>query len=116
MNNYKNEDYSHGLHKIEVTLQMGKYKGTFTTQMGGNCKGGSILQSFCDLEYFEECDILENNCELSFSEDDDGDYWFSCTLTDEDGNKCTDEEEIKYLNNLIVGVNIISFEEDNDEK
>lgn len=112
MEDYKNENYSHGLHTVEITLQMGKYKGTFTTTMGGNCKGGNILESFCDLEDFEEDTIHENNCNLTISEDDDGDYWFSCTLTDESGDKCEYEDEINSLNNLIVGIKIINFEED----
>ncbi len=112
MDNYKNENYSYGWHTIEVTLQMGEYKGTFTTQLGGNCKGGSVLENFCSLEGFEEDGVLENKCNLTISEDDDGDYWFSCTLVDESGDECKYEDEINCLSNLIVGIKIISFEED----
>lgn len=112
MENYENSCRSFGKHTVEITLQSDGYKGTFTTKMGGNCKGGSILECFCDLENFEEDAIVDNNCSLEISQDDDGEYWFNCVLTDSNGEPCAFEEEISCLNNYIVGVNIINFEED----
>lgn len=31
------------LHEIKYTLQRGKYKGWFTTEIGGNCRGSILL-------------------------------------------------------------------------
>ena len=117
MDNYKPECGMMGDHTVEVTLQYGEYKGTFITEMGGNCKGGTILGSFTDLEYFDTDDITENNCSLKISdeEDDEGNYWFQCTLVNEKGDTLEIEEEAEYLNNYIVGVNIIDFEGENND-
>ena len=63
---YENLDnFKHRTHTIEITLQLGEYKGTIKKTIGGNCFGLSVLQAF-DVDDIEEDEkFLENNCKLN---------------------------------------------------
>lgn len=105
MKSYKPEH--RGTHTIRYTLQHGEYKGTFCTEIGGNCKGGALLDS----DVFEALDnilITQSDCELKYNEEDD---YFSCVLHDENGNECiiddlTEEDMAEYL----VCIEIIDYQ------
>ena len=65
-------------HEIKYTLQHGKYKGWFTTEVGGTCRGADLL----DPDIFE----VLNNGDISGLKIDEENECFSCTLYDDDGN------------------------------
>lgn len=108
MKKYENLDnFREREHIIEVTLQSGIYKGTLKQKVGGNCFGLSILHSFDPDCICEDDTFYENNCGFKMVEDDDGEYWFTCVLKDDEGNECEVEEEMKYLESLIVKLEIV---------
>lgn len=103
---------SFGEHKIKYTLQYGTYRGSFTTQVLGNCKGAWVMSTDIfgtldesDLERME-FDHLRLRFDdygliIEFLNDDGevelvvGQYWFDI-----------DRER------LIVGIEIVEFEEE----
>lgn len=105
MKSYKPEH--RGTHTIRYTLKYEEYKGTFCMKIGGNCKGGTLLDS----NVFETLDnslITQSNCELKYNEEYD---YFSCVLHDENGNECiiddfTEEDIAEYL----VCIEIIDYQ------
>ena len=103
---------SFGKHKIKYTLQCGTCRGSFTTQVLGNCKGAEAMSTDI-FEILEESNLTSmefDHLRLRFDEDgllieflnDDGEvelvvdqYWFDI-----------DRER------LIVGIEIVEFEEE----
>ena len=103
---------SFGEHKIKYTLQCGTCRGSFTTQVLGNCKGAEAMSTDI-FEILEESNLTSmelDHLRLRFDEDgllieflnDDGEvelvvdqYWFDI-----------DRER------LIVGIEIVEFEEE----
>lgn len=108
MKKYENLDnFKEREHLIEITLQLDTYKGTLKQKVGGNCFGLNVLNSF-DPDCISEDDVFyENNCNFSIEEDDDGEYWFTCILKDEEGNETEIEDPIEELQNLIVKLEIV---------
>lgn len=104
MKSYKPEH--RGTHTIRYTLQHGEYKGTFCIEMGGNHKGGALLDS----DVFETLDnglITQCDCELKYDEDYD---YFSCVLHDENGNELIiDDFTEEDMTNYLVGIEIIDY-------
>lgn len=88
---------------VRVTLQTWEYKGYLDIQCGGNCKGKTILDV---VEDFCENDIANNKCSFEFLDDGEA---FRCVLVDGD-KELEIEEEIREFEQLIVGLEIISFE------
>lgn len=110
MKKYENLDnFREREHIIEVTLQLGEYKGKLRHQgIKGNCFGIDILsviddEMIYDIHHFEciDCDVK------LIGEDDDGNTWFRVELKDDDGNETSFEDECRYFGRLIVGVNIV---------
>lgn len=92
-------------HEIKYTLQHGKYKGWFTTEVGGTCRGADLLNpdifaTMCSV------DIVSSNCEFEVDEDNES---FSCRLHDDNGNDlffdCCDEEDMREM---LVSIEIIN--------
>lgn len=107
MKKYENLDnFQRRDHVVEVTLQLGKYKGTFKYKMGGNCFGFDILQTF-DPDEVEIDDLIENECSLKIIKNDDGEYWFTCVLIDDEGISTSEEDELNSLKNLVVKLEIV---------
>jgi hypothetical protein len=108
MEKYENTDnFRLREHIVELTLQSGESKGTLKKIVTGNCFGQDVLYCF-DVETFDDGEsFLENNCELEIFEDDNGDYWFTCTLKDNEGNEHEIEMEISELKNMVVKLEII---------
>jgi hypothetical protein len=92
-----------GVHTVRVTLQTWEYKGYVDLQCGGNCKGKSILDL---VEDFTEDEIVNNNCSFKFVDDGEA---FKCVLFN-GVEELEIEEEINAFDDLIVGLEIISFE------
>lgn len=108
-----NPNVRNGIHKVKMTLQQWEYIGEIIFEVGGNCKGKSILE--CAMDVYEE-DIIENSCNFSYFDetDDDGDNWFKCILKDDDGNEMEVEDKGESLEDYIVGIEIIDFKEKED--
>ena len=103
---------SFGEHKIKYTLQCGTCRGSFTTQVLGNCKGAEAMSTDI-FEILEESNLASmefDHLRLRFDEEgllleflnDDGEaelvvdqYWFDIDRA-----------------RLIVGIEIIEFEEE----
>ncbi|GCD11737.1 DUF5406 family protein [Clostridium tagluense] len=108
MKKYENLDNFKGrIHTVEVTLQEGEYKGTFKQKIGGNCFGKTILDSIDIDEIPVDEQFEENNCQLQIIENDKGEYWYTCVLKDDEGNESNIEEEARYLQNLVVKLEIV---------
>lgn len=108
MKKYENLDnFRERVHIIEITLQQGEYKGTLKQKIGGNCFGQDVLHCFDADEIAEDEPLLENNCNLEMQENDDGEYWFTCTLKDDEGNECSIEDEAEHLKDLVVKLEIV---------
>lgn len=97
---------------VELRLQQWEYSGTLRVVVGGNCKGRSVLESAMELD--DENSIMYNGCGFEVVEDDDGEYWFKCTLIDAENNELEVEEEIDDLDDFIVSATIISISEQDD--
>ena len=103
---------SYGKHKVKYTLQCGTCRGSFTTQVLGNCKGAGVMSTDI-FEWLDESDLERmefDNLRLRVDDEgvlieflnDDGEaemvidqYWFDI-----------DRER------LIVGIEIVEFEEE----
>lgn len=95
-----------GTHTIEVTLQQWDYVGTLQYEIGGNTKGESVLESVADTLSWQE-ELKDNLCKFRCEND-----WFTAELKNPAGEVLEVEEEIEWLGSMIVGVRIISFEEE----
>lgn len=95
-----------GVHTIKVTFQQWEYRGYVTYQLRGNVKG--IVAFPTDAEDLYNQKFLDNNARL----EDLGDDWFRMVLTDENGDETEVEDEWRYLNDSIVGVEIIEYVEE----
>jgi len=108
MKEYENLDnFRERIHIIEVTLQCGKYKGTFKQKVGGNCFGKTVLDSIDIDEIPVDEHFEENNCQLEIIENDDSEYWFTCVLKDDEGNETELEDEARCLQDLVVKLEIV---------
>lgn len=90
-------------HKIEVTIQLGEYKGTLiSNSIYGNCFGFNIL-SCVDEDMIYSIDEYEKvNCSVDML----GEDWFRVILFDELGNETEFEDECRNFSKLIVGIRI----------
>lgn len=116
MKTYNPDEYE-GIHTIKYTIQRGEYKGYFTTEMGGNCKGASLMNTSISEDVDPETDIIECDCELKYDYYDD---CFDCVLHNESGDKVylqgLDEQE---LSDMLVAIEIVDYKpefEDEEEE
>ncbi len=108
MKKYENLDNARDrIHTIEITLQLGEYKGTLKQEIGGNCFGQDILRSFDADEISTDEVFKENNCNLVIGEDDEGKYWFTCILKNDKGEETKVEDYADALKNLVVKIEIV---------
>lgn len=94
-----------GTHVIRVTFMMWKYVGHIAYKIGGNCMGGSLLESdFLENETQDNIKhYVENDCNFRF---DDEEEIFYATLKDEDGNELDVEGDDIEFRNMIVNIEI----------
>lgn len=103
MKTYDGLRSSFGTHTVKVSLQNEQYKGHFTYNLGGNCKGMDILESCYDEEQIEKA--VKTDCTIT-AEDD----YLIVTLTDpETKDTCEYELEDREFCRMIVGVEIVDF-------
>lgn len=111
MKNYENLDnfQKKRLHTLEITLQSGEFKGSVKEVISGKCFGYEVLAAF-DPEDLHSVALYENNAGLVFSDDDEGNKWFNCTLKDDKGTECEIEGYDYEIERLIVKIEIVECE------
>jgi hypothetical protein len=96
-----------GTHTIRYTLQDGEYKGTFCLEIGGNCKGGDLLDS----DIFDMLDndlIKQSDCSLKYNEEYD---CYECVLHDENGDELLIEDYTECdMKRMIVSIEIADYQ------
>ena len=112
---YDNRDnFRPRTHTIRVTFQTENYVGHIAYEMGGNCQGLDVIDFDPDNISQDEIDsYTENDCNLSFDEDDE---FFRITLTNPDGEQLQCEREDEDFKNLIVAIEIINCKIDKSEE
>ena len=105
-----------GKAEVEVELQSEEYKGKFSTIVCGNVLGERAIDTVLDCIQDGDIEILKSNCnlEIILAEEYDDEDFFTCDLKDDKGNELNIEMPLDYLNNYIVGIKIIKYEEYKD--
>jgi hypothetical protein len=100
-----------GKHTVKLTWQIDDFKAEGIFLLGGNCKGGSILESAIDsIEDGDfEPDMSYEENQKHFVVNGDG-YLVEVKLFDKDGNETSFDADFFY--DFLVGVEIIKFERD----
>ena len=103
---------SFGEHKIKYTLQCGTCRGSFTTQVLGNCKGAEAMSTDI-FEILEESnlDCMEFD-HLRIRFDDEG---LIIEFLNDDGEVTVAVDQYWFdidRGKLIVGIEIVEFEEE----
>lgn len=97
-----------GTHIIKVSFQCWDYKGFVTFKRYGNCKGLDVLTIDEDDLFYRPA--INNPIEfVLFYEDEGYTEWFKMILKNEKSDLLAVEEEMRYLSNYIVGIEIIDF-------
>jgi hypothetical protein len=90
-----------GKHVIEVTFKQWRYEKTFTTRVGGNCHGFTIMETAIDNIYESMLDENHTDCPRF-------------VMTSPDGREllCEDDEmrESDWLKDMAVSCRIVGFE------
>ena len=103
-----------GIHTVKVSFQQWDYKGYVTFVKSGNCKGLNVLD--IDAEDLYDMKFKENPINFVwFGTDDDGEDWFTMILKNNE-DELSVEDEWDCLKDYIVGVEIIDFVEEENEK
>lgn len=114
MKYYNGLSRSFGKHTIKVSLQNDTYKGAFYFSISGNVKGIDVI-TCCDTEDIFPEDVekwKKENCEIELYETDDEEYCWDVKIgTKEDYWHC-DCLDGSDLAKLIIGIEIVSFEEE----
>ena len=107
---------SEGTHKVRITFQFEQFKGSITKDFDeGNCKGLDVLKASADF-YMEKLlgridEYTEDKCKLKFKDGKGLDYdYFTLELTSENGDTCEFEVQYQELQEMIVAIEILSFE------
>lgn len=110
MNSYNVAPGSYVTHTARITLMEDCYKGYVSIEIGGNCRGASILESAID--FFDDPSSFTSNCNFVCIFDDDDKPWFSFVLSDGNGNEAAYVDvELRELMNMMVAVEIIEYQE-----
>lgn len=112
MKRYDGIGNSFGTHKIKYTLQCGPCRGSFTTQVLGNCKGARVM--FTDIfEMIDESDLGRMELDhLRLRFDEKG---LIIEFLNDEGKEVMAVDQ--YWNDIdrerfIVGIEIVEFEEE----
>ncbi len=98
-----------GVARVRVYIQQFEYKGFYEVEITGNIKGESIIEEAIDADDLEPQDIIRSNCKLKINESEDDEEYFTCTLKNYKGDTLDIDGDLDCLEDLIVGVKIISF-------
>lgn len=111
MKGYDGLNLSYGTHTIKVYLQDKEYQGNFTYRITGNCKGIEVMQFDVSIE--DEMQIKKwdkHDCTIELDETTEV---LLVTLTNpKNGNTCKYELEDDEFMRMVVGIEIVDFQED----
>jgi len=97
-------------HTVRVTLQYKEYFGHISYNIGGNCFGYSVLGNpFEVLDEFDMENLVENDCNLQYSEDNEVYY---VVLKNSIGDTLEGEFSKKDISNMIICMEIVSCEKE----
>ena len=111
MKNY-DPNIREGKHVLKATLQEWDYVGHIVYEMGGNCKGKTILDTFDFYSYDDVDTFINNDCKISFDEDYE---IFKAILLNEEGEELEIEGDAKEFNNMIVAIEMLSYDAEDFE-
>lgn len=103
LNNYDPNIWD-AVHVVRVTLTMSNYVGHVAFEIGGNCRGKSILETAFDI-LEEPCVFTENDCQFAFHE---GTEEWTAVLKNPDGDELVIEEsDFREIESMITAVEIV---------
>lgn len=105
MNTYRRADNGSGCgtHTCRLTFMKQNYRGHVTFPLGGNCRGGTILDAA--LNYFLNPGRFESDCYLTYA----GENSYSITLHRGSFRFHIGDISYQELFNMIVAVEIIDY-------
>lgn len=106
MKSYNKIGNNIGTHTCCLTLMERDYVGHITFNIGGNCRGASILETA--LEYLEDPAKLESDCRFKCY--DDGSI-YSVVLSNGETTCCYPDMDYDELSDMIVAVEIIDYKD-----
>lgn len=96
---------------VRITLTCLRYTGHIAFQIKGNCRGASILEFGLAVDDWPS-KIVENDCGLSFIDDDEvGEVWRMQLKNPEGETLDIEEYEAKDVEDMITAVEIIEQNE-----
>lgn len=103
LNNY-DPNVRNAVHIVRITLTVFNYVGHVSFEIGGNCRGKSILEAAIDsLE--EACDFKENDCQFTFNEDEE--IWSAFLKNPDDDELIIEESNFAEIESMITAVEIV---------
>ena len=112
MKRYNALENSFGEHKIKYTLQCGTCRGSFTTQVLGNCKGAEAMSTDI-FEILEESNLTSMEFDhLRLRFDEEG---LIIAFLNNEGEEVMAVDQYWYdidRERLIVGIEIVDFKEE----
>ena len=109
---YHDEDV---VHTIRITLMRYDYTGHIAYNIGGNCKGASLLETSTLFECWSQDELerfTENDCELRYDE-----YYeiFTAVLLNDEGQTLGIEADESEIQDMVVCIEIVKIEEATEE-
>lgn len=106
MNNYQRANNSSGCgtHTCRLTLMRRTFRGHVTFPLGGNCRGGRILDTA--LGYLRNPGKFKSDCYLTYT----GENSYSITLHRGSFRLHIGDINYQELSNMIVAVEIIDYQ------
>ena len=108
MKNYDPNIYM-GIHTLRITIMNFDFVGHIEKEVGGNCRGKSMIESGLDIfEEFEgETKFMRSDCELTALPNE----MLRAVLTNEKGEQLIITEHYSEFEDMIVGVEIIDYKD-----
>ena len=104
-------DAENVVHTIRITLMQYDYTGHIAYNIGGNCKGASLLEPQTFFECWTQDEInkfAENDCELRYDEDYE---MFTAVLLNDEGQTLGIEADESEIQDMVVCIEIVRAEE-----
>lgn len=104
-------NYADGVHAVRVTIQAWDYRGHIEIKIGGNCKGFSLMEGIVDtiwIDALDEPSGITSDCNFEVLDED----CYRAVLRNERGDILDCEGDQRDFEDMIVGVEIVAFEEE----
>jgi len=113
MKNY-DPNINNGEHTVRVYLQIWGYKGSVDVVVRGNCHGKTIIETAMEAvsdSFCEDDEFFKNDINLRIEDLGHEKYIVRGILTDDAGKTLELEEDADDMQTLIVGAEIIEYEQ-----